>query len=209
MTQKRILLSPESEGNGDQSDEVENPVEERVTIPKAEFEALTEAARIVVHPTPGVPPLEASGNELALREELAGRDRLLAEREESYRAALKDRELAVALSGRPLIAGAASQLLKLWREDLEVIDDGGRQRVVSRDGRPVAQAVASWLASPEFAHFAPPPSRGGTATPGVTRPGQPGPSAPARNLGEEVLNRWRDAADRPAPMAGPFGLRRR
>ena len=44
----------------------------------------------------------------------------------------------------------------------------------------MAEAVAAWLASPEYAHFCRPSSRGGTAAAGRRPVGGAGPAAPAR-----------------------------
>jgi hypothetical protein len=188
----RILLSPEAEGSG-------APTEgDRVSIPREEYEALVRSSQAGPEPGP-----EASSFE--------ERERRLAEREASHRTAVRDRELAVALAGRALVPGAAAQLIKLWRDEFDVYEDDGQYRVVARDGRGVAGAVEDWLASPEYAHFCPPTTRGGTATPGAVsgRPGPGGPDGPPRTLGEMVLRRWRESGARPEPASRPVGLGRR
>lgn len=143
--------------------------------------------------------------------ELEERDRKAAEWERACRAAIRDRELATALAGKGLVAGAAAQLIKLWRDELDTFERGGGVEVAARDGRPVAQAVADWLASPEYAHFCQPTSRGGTALPGAQRPAAADPRAPApRNLGEAAILRWRqEAAARATEGTAPIGLGRR
>lgn len=142
-----------------------------------------------------------------IEEELAEARRLAAERTESLKSAVRDRELLGALAGQPLLPGAAEQLLKLWREELDAYEEQGVVRVATRDGRTAAAAVAEWLARPEFAHFCQPPSRGGAGAGGVLRPIPP-PPAP-RNLGEAVIQQWREAAVRGFPGHPPIGLNRR
>jgi len=144
-------------------------------------------------------------------EQLEQRDRKAQEWERAYKAVLKEKELATALSGRALVPGGAAQLIKLWRDDLEVIDENGRTRVTARDGRGVEQAVAAWLASPEYAHFLRPSSMGGTTPRGDSRTARPGaPPSPPNNLGEAVLRRWRqEAAATPANGDDAIGLGRR
>lgn len=129
--------------------------------------------------------------------------------ERAYRGAVLERDLANELAGRPLVPGAAAQLVKLWRDDFDVIDDGTGARVVSRDGRPVGQVVAERLASPEYAHFCPSGPRGGTAArgPGPVV-GATGPSLP-KNLGEAAIRRWLEGATRMGDGSAPVGLHRR
>ena len=132
-----------------------------------------------------------------------------AEREAALRKAIRERELAVALAGRPLVAGAASQLLKLWADELDVYEDEGQYRVATRDGRSVSEAVTGWLSSRDYAHFCPPTSKGGTAVPGQPKAAM-AQTIESRTLGEAVLQRWRDAAAaRGAGGGDPIGLGRR
>lgn len=145
----------------------------------------------------------------AAREEDA-RDRRAAELERAYKAAVRDRELATALAGRPLVPGAAAQLIKLWREDFDVHEEGGELRVTARDGRPVARAVVERLAEAEYAHFCPPTTRGGAIPKGTGRASGPAVTAAPKTLGEAALLRWHESATmRTDPSAGPIGLRRR
>lgn len=149
----------------------------------------------------------ASGDRLEalLQESEAAHARQLAEYKEkaarweaAFRQTLKERELAALLSGRPLLAGAAAQLIKLWRDELEVVDEGGSHKVRARDGRSLEQAVTDWLAAPEYGHFVQPSTRGGTSGRGPNPARLPGtaPPAPPRTLGEAVLQRWREATER-------------
>ncbi len=178
-----------------------------MTIGRAELEALRQAAS---QATPGAIAGGAdTDREAVLLREVADREKQIQEREAAYRSAVRDRELAVALAGRPLVPGATSQLLKLWREELDVFEEDGRCRVASRDGRSVAQAVGDWLSSPEYAHFCQPPSRGGTAVPGANRPATAGAAAIPRTLGEALLRRWQESSARPDPSTAPVGLGRR
>jgi len=143
--------------------------------------------------------------------EIADNDRKAIALERAYKSALLDRELATALVGKPLVPGAAAQLIRLWRDGFEVIDDDGALRVVSKEGRSVDQAVSDRLSGPEFAHFCLPSSRGGTGQRGQNRAAtpSPAPSAP-RTLGEAVVNQWREAASRnPASAVAPGWGRRR
>ncbi|RUL89606.1 hypothetical protein [Tautonia sociabilis] len=131
--------------------------------------------------------------------------------ERACKTALKEKELAAALAGRPLVRGAAAQLIALWRDELEVVDEADRLRVRSRDGRSVEDAVASWLAGPDYSHFVRPASRGGTAPPGDSRSASSAPAAsPPRTLGETVLQQWREAVQASRRELGvPIGLGRR
>ena len=116
---------------------------------------------------------------IGLAQELAARDRKVAELERAYRAALRDRELATALAGKPLVAGAAAQLIKLWRDDFDVYEEDGEYRVTARDGRAVDQAVAERLAGAEYAHFCLPSSRGGAGAKGPSQSAARPPPPPA------------------------------
>ena len=148
--------------------------------------------------------------ESALMDEIAARDRRVSELERACRAALRDRELATALAGKPLIPGAASQLIKLWRDDFDVDDEGGEDRVTSREGRTVGQAVAERLSSAEYAHFCLPKSRGGAGARDANRPAATVAVNTPKNLGEAVLLNWRkEAATRTGDPSKPIGLGRR
>lgn len=215
MTLYRILHDPGADAAGSaptpEPAGADAPAEadaDLVSLPRAELEALRAAASASASRT-----LEADDRlrRQAERhaEELAAKERRLADWERSCKAALREKELATALAGRPLVPGGAAQLVSLWRDELEVIDEAGRLRVVSRDGKPVAEAVAAWLGSPEYAHFCRASSRGGTAAPGDARSAAPGPPpGPPKTLGEAALLRWREAAAGPGPEA-PIGLGRR
>lgn len=178
-----------------------DPSADFVTIPRVEFETLRATAATEV----GRRERESDD-----ARRLAELDRQVAEWQTAYKAAVRDRELVTALAGRPLVPGAAAQLLKLWRDEFDVLEEDGRPRVVCRDGRPAERAVADWLASPEFAHFRPPASRGGTASPGEPRQVAAPNSPPSpRNLGESLLQRWRVAATGASDSPAPVGLGRR
>jgi hypothetical protein len=199
-----------------------------VTISRAELDALRARAGSVAPAEPSEGALDPGrsgetpdpvsrrpdpatrGREAQLERDLAARDRRLAELERSCKAAVRDRELATALAGKPLVDGAAAQLIKLWREEFDVYEEEGGYKVSARDGRTVVQVVADWLASPEYAHFCLPTSRGGTGARGANRPsvGAAAPSAP-RNLGESIVMKWREeSAARPNNLLKPIGLRR-
>jgi hypothetical protein len=155
-------------------------------------------------PAPAAPDHEGRWEAL-LRDTEAAHARELAEHREkasrwetAFKQALLEREIAARLSARPLVAGAAGQLIRLWKDELEVVATDGDFKVRARDGRTVDQAVADWLAAPEYAHFARPNTRGGTSGRGDSPAGAPGPgpASPPRTLGEAVLLRWREATDR-------------
>lgn len=211
MTLYRILLNPDQGGEGELAGD------EMVSIPAEELAALRLAASGASRPSDAEAEAEAEAEE-RLRaterrydEELSRLAKKAERWEGAFKAALKEKELAAALAGRPLVPGAASQLIKLWREELSIVDEAEGPRVASRDGRSVAEAVSSWLSSPEYAHFSRAASRGGTAPPGDTRSAATAPSPPPpRTLGEAVLDRWREAAQaaRRDPAA-PIGLGRR
>lgn len=148
--------------------------------------------------------------EAEMARRLAELDRKVEHWQGAYKAAVRDRELATALAGRPLVPGAATQLVRLWRDELDVIEEEGKVRVVARDGRPVQKAVTDWLSSPEFAHFRAPATRGGTRPSAESR-GPANPSTPAgpRTLGENVLQQWRTTSTGPTSPSTPVGLGRR
>jgi hypothetical protein len=186
--------------------------DEVVTIGRAELEELRALAQSASRPGRAAEPAaDAARREEGLARELVARDRKVADLESAYRKALRDRELATALAGKPLVAGAATQLIRLWRDDLDVYEESGEYKVAARDGRPVVQWVADRLGNPDYAHFCLPPSRGGTGAKGLSQSGGPGAAAPsAKTLGEAVISQWRaSAAGRAAPTTGLTGWGRR
>lgn len=214
-----ILRAPEPDdmaggGGARPTDEGDDgPDGELVTISRVELDDLR---RLATRPVPQATSGPSLDDLLQARDrehelELSEAARRAGALEASYKAALLDRELATALAGRALVPGAASQLIRLWRDAFEVVDDDGAIRVVSREGRDVDRAVGDRLASPEFAHFCLPTSRGGTARRGPSRAGTPAqtPAAP-RTLGEAVVRQWREAtpAD-PGLVDRPTGWGRR
>lgn len=201
MSVHRILMSPDDEAGS-------SPVEEFVMISRAELEELrsrTETEQRVL----GEVDAASAAREADHARELSDRERKSAEWERAFRAALRDREVATALVGRPLLPGAASQLLKLWREEFEVYEDGGEFKVVDRLGRPAGKAVDAWLAGPDYAHFCQPSSRGGTAVKGGHRPAADGGTQAPKTLGEAALLRWQEAATKATGRSAPIGLGRR
>jgi hypothetical protein len=209
----QILRSPDFELDGG------SLADELVTISRAELDELRAKAG---EGSPSKPDLSESSparsdfaevlkaREAAHGLEIAARDQKAADLERAYKAALRDRELATALVGKPLVAGAAAQLIKLWRDDFEVVDEDGEIRILARDGRGVEQAVAERLAGPEFAHFCLPSSRGGTGARGQNRSASsaPPPAGP-RTLGEAVVMQWREASSRAEGPPSPAGWGRR
>ena len=124
--------------------------------------------------------------------------------ETAYRQALRDRELATTLAGKPLVSGAVAQLLKLWRDDFDVYEESGEYKVAARDGRTLAEWVGERLGGPDYAHFCLPTSRGGSGSKGLSQSGAgatDGVGSGPRTLGEAVVSQWRDSAS--ARIAGP------
>ncbi len=219
----KIPITP----NGDGGETAPSSPVDYVTISRAELEALRLRAESPSPPAGrgdefGLTEQEAEptakrsdpgsrGREARIERELAERDQRVAALEQSCKAAVRERELATALAGRPLVAGAALQLIKLWREDFDVYEEGGAFKVAAKDGRTVSQVVEGWLASSEYSHFCLPTSRGGTGARDANRPssGGPPPIAP-KNLGESIVMKWREeAAARPNNnLLKPIGLRR-
>ena len=145
-------------------------------------------------------------------EELAELDRKAAGWELAYRSAVRDREMATALAGLPLVPGAAAQLIKLWRDDFDVYMEYGEVRVASRDGLTVSRAITERLASPEYAHFSLPSSRGGASASDRDpyRVAPVGVSIPVvRTLGEAIVRQWREAQRHPKSRDASIGLNRR
>jgi hypothetical protein len=214
MPRSLLLRSPDFESAGG------SPTDEFVTISRAELDELRARAdgglssrTNLGGPSAGREDFaeEWKARETAHSREIADREQKTAELERAYKAALRDRELATALVGKPLVPGAAAQLIKLWRDDFEVVDEDGEIQVLARDGRGVDQAVLDRLNGPDFAHFCLPSSRGGTGAKGQNRSGStvPVPVAP-KTLGEAVLLNWRESASRSqgSPSQNGWGRRR-
>jgi hypothetical protein len=198
-----ILRSPDFESDGG------SLADEFVSISRAELDELRAKAGECLPSTSEFAEVLKT-REAAHSREIAAREQKAADLERAYKAALRDRELATALVGKPLVAGAAAQLIKLWRDDFEVVDDGGEIQILARDGRGVDQAVAERLAGAEFAHFCLPTSRGGTGAKGQNRSATPtAPPTGPRTLGEAILQQWRETASRPQSSPIPTGWGRR
>lgn len=142
--------------------------------------------------------------------EIESRDRRLADLERVCKSAVRERELAMLLSGRQLVPGAAAQLIKLWSDEFDVYEDNGVYKVACRAGRAAEQVVNDLLDSPEYAHFRLPASRGGTAGRDASKPSRTASSEnPPRNLGEMIVMKWREeSAAQPESLLKPIGLRR-
>lgn len=158
------------------------------------------------------PPLDPAARDLEsfYAREIGAREQKVAELQRAYRDAVRDRELATALAGKPLVPGAASQLIKLWRDDFDAFEEAGEHRVCSRDGRTIHQVVAERLSSQEYAHFCLPSSRGGAGAQDANRTAKSSPPGAPRNLGEAVVMQWREqSAARANVPSRPVGLGRR
>ncbi len=184
---------------------------------EAEVPPPTEPVQQPAQSLPSDAPHDVSSDEARLHaleavfaERLAEESRKAQEWERACKAAIRDRELVTALVGKALVPGAADQLMKLWRDDFEVVDEVGTTRVVARDGRGLGTVVSERLASSEYAHYCQPTSRGGTAPGGTNRPASPGPAPTApQTLGEVAIRRWLEAAAKPGDISSPIGLNRR
>lgn len=172
--------------------------DEVVSISRVELEELRALAHSASRPGRAADPA-AGRREEELARELAARDRKVADLESVYRKALRDRELATSLAGKPLVAGAAVQLIRLWSDDLDVYEESGEYRVAARDGRTVAQWVADRLGKPDYAHFCLPPSRGGSGAKGLSQSGTR--PRPPRLRRRSARRSSRSGASR--PRAGP------
>lgn len=155
------------------------------------------------------PPRERDDSRLHLEAQLAEQRRKSMEQDQSMRSLLREREIATALTGHALVKGAAAQLIKLWADEFDTLEDAGQYQVRSKDGQSVAQAVGRMLARPEYSHFCQPTTRGG-----VAQPGHRGLSSDAppddrpKTLGEEIVLRWR-RSNESTPLGAPIGLKRR
>ncbi len=197
-----VIRSPEGGAEGVISDQ------DTVTISRTELDALRD--RHDFSRSSDVYSKSAEDLESRFTKEIAERERQATEWERAFKSALRDREVATALAGKPLVPGAATQLISLWRDEFSVHEERGEFCVCSRDGRPIAQAVTEMLASTEFAHFCQPSSRGGTAQRGTNvGSGNPAVVPSPRNLGEAVILHWRETMNRSSDGTAPIGLRRR
>jgi hypothetical protein len=144
-----------------------------------------------------------------LAKELADRERRISHLECACRQAVRDRELAVALVGRPIVPGGAVQLLKLLRDELEVREDAGGFRASTPDGRPLREWLGERLDSQEFSHFFATTTRGGAGAAGLSR--SPGrlEAATSETLGEAIVSQWREAATRRGAVSASSAWGRR
>jgi hypothetical protein len=206
--------SPSIEHGPEPESEAADLADEVVTISRVELDELRALAR---GPRASSPvelreaASAASGREEELTRELAARDRRVTDLDSAYRQAIRDRELATTLAGKPLVSGAVGQLIKLWRDEFDVYEESGEYKVAARDGRTPAQWVGERLAGPEYAHFCLPSSRGGAGSKGLSRSGATeGVDSGPRTLGEAVVSQWRESTSaRPAALQGPAGWGRR
>ena len=199
--------------------------DEFVTISRSELEVLRSRSRITAEKEFGEASLTESelayrgsgtvdrelGRESPLKKELKARGQRVASLEKLCKEAVRDREVATMLVGKPLVAGAAAQLIKLWRDEFDVYEEDGTFKIAARDGRKPSQVISEWLASVDYSHFCLPASRGGTGARDANRPGSmpQSPEAP-KNLGEAIVLKWREeSVSRVESMAKPIGLKRR
>lgn len=117
-----------------------------------------------------------------------------------------ERELAVALTGQPLLPGVAGQLIELLKTKI-VANANANQgfEIKSNDGRSLNDAVRDWLSKPEFQHFRQALTKGGTATRTETAATErmvSTTSQSAKSLNEVVIHQWRQRMNRPSPTGG-------
>lgn len=143
---------------------------------------------------------------LAKREkDLADRDVKIRENEARTKNSERSRELALALSGHDLVPGAAAQLTRLLKDEMEVVPDGEGWRVQSHTGKPAADYVREQLTTAEYAHFLKADRRGGS---GATGKGQqpappPEPTDPEKQLIEQLKASYKNShGNVPVALAG-------
>jgi hypothetical protein len=104
-------------------------------------------------------------------------------------------QLATALAGQNLVAGAAEQLATLWGNKFVVEAAGDTYAVRTPLHQTVKDYVATQLATPEYAHFVRPSSAGGVGTQhgaaqaGSTPAANPIPEPVPANFGEFAILR--------------------
>lgn len=111
-------------------------------------------------------------------ERLAAETKRAADAEERSKSYALDSQLAMAFSGHDLYEGSAEDLSVLWRKDFEVVLDGDKWAVRSKDGRPVKDVIAERLALPRYSNHVKATSRsgasgGGGGTPAPTQTPDP------------------------------------
>jgi hypothetical protein len=144
--------------------------------------------------------------ESLLVQSLKERTEELTRLQKAYHDAVKNQELLTVLAGCSLMPGAAQQLVKLWRDELDCHEENGTIRVTSRDGKSVSEIVNERLRESEYAHFTRSQARGGPTQRGGER--QVSLTPAPKTLGESVLMQWQ-AQQRSGKPGGPAGLARR
>jgi hypothetical protein len=136
---------------------------------------------------------QAAAQQLQARIDAAEEARRNTER--NWLTAERDRELASALAGLPLLEGdAPNQFRRLIADDFEArLSTDGRVSVVERaTGRPVADVVRERGQSPAYAHFMRARGQGGTGAAEARPPATGSTEAPA-TLGQALLSQHRAA----------------
>jgi hypothetical protein len=132
-------------------------------------------------------------------------------REHRYRESARDQALteALAATGLSLTKGASTQLLKLWRDDFEVVEaSDGSIKVQTKDWKTPAQVVKERLATEDYANFVLAGSKGGSGGGGGNRPNATAldPDKPLSLL-EKIVARKAAEAAKASPGGRPIGLR--
>ncbi len=221
---ERVALSRTGAGDTGRrssADQVDSRFDEGGKVPREEYEPQPETSRFGDGDHDPRPSFSVTADSITQSKsavdrdegylrEIASRDKRVADLEGMCKSAVRERELAILLSGKPLVPGAAAQLIKLWRDEFDVFEENGAYKVATREGRAVEQVVTEWLASPEYSHFCLPASRGGTGARDASKPSRAVASENLpRNLGEVIVMKWREeSASQPDALLKPIGLRR-
>ena len=108
---------------------------------------------------------------------------------ERGRTFVRDRELAIALAGQPILEGQGQNLMKLWKDDFKAIPDGDTYKVVLAAGgtKTVVEEVADRLKLPLYASFLRPSTQGGANAGRTDMAPPPGTPAQPANAGEAMV----------------------
>lgn len=105
-----------------------------------------------------------------------------------------ERELAITLTGQPLLPGVAGQLIQLLKSQIVAsYEEKTGFEVKTTDGRNVGDAIREWLDKPEYQHFRQAMTKGGTANRSETAATDRlnARNLPGQSLNEFIINQWR------------------
>lgn len=140
---------------------------------------------------------------------LAAESKRAADAEERSKSYALDSQLAMAFAGHDLIEGSAEDLSELWRKDFEVVPEGDKWTVRSKDGRAVKDVIAERLASTRYSNHVKATSRSGSGG-GSSDGAAPTPAGGAKT--PTTYEEWTKQVlqidnHRPAPLFGLTGRR--